>query len=97
METHRDDVPERAFNGLRLLGAPGCADPEGRGNGHGACRRQALSGGRLLSPSEALALGGKTARGGETLFSIARAVAWETGAEQDEILCRLGEKSPVFA
>jgi len=42
----------------------------------------------------ALALAGPEARKDETLFSIARAIAWETGADQDEILCRLGEKYP---
>jgi len=31
------------------------------------------------------------------LFSIARAVAWETGGDQDEILCRLGERYLDFA
>ena len=56
--------------------------------------RLALEEGRLISPGEALALAGPEARKDETLFSIARAVAWETGADQDEILCRLGEKYP---
>ena len=54
----------------------------------------ALQEGRLISPGEALALAGPEARKDETLFSIARAVAWETGTEQDEILCRLGERFP---
>ena len=54
----------------------------------------ALHEGRLISPGEALALAGPEARKDETLFSIARDLAWETGCEQDEILCRLGEKYP---
>jgi hypothetical protein len=54
----------------------------------------ALQEGRLISPGEALALAGPEARKDETLFSIARDIAWETGCEQDEILCRLGEKFP---
>ena len=33
----------------------------------------------------------------ETLFSLARDVALETGTDQNEILCRLGEKYPDFA
>ena len=56
--------------------------------------RFALEEGRLISPGEALALAGPEARKDETLFSIARAVAWDTGADPDEILCRLGEKYP---
>ena len=54
----------------------------------------ALQEGRLISPGEALALAGPEARKDETLFSLARDTAWETGGEQDEILCRLGEKYP---
>ncbi len=56
--------------------------------------RFALKEGRLISPGEALALAGPEARKDETLFSIARAVADETGSDRDEILCRLGEKYP---
>jgi len=54
----------------------------------------ALSEGRLISPGEALAIAGPEARKDETLFSLARTAAQETGADQDEILCRLGEKYP---
>jgi len=56
-----------------------------------------LQNGRLLSPGEALALAGPEARERDTLFSIARDVAWETGTDQAEILCRLGERFPVYA
>lgn len=54
----------------------------------------ALREGRLLTPGEALALAGPEARRDETLFSIARAVAIETGGDQADILCRLGERFP---
>jgi hypothetical protein len=54
----------------------------------------ALKQGRLISPGEALALAGPEARRDETLFSIARDVAWEFGGDPDEILCRLGEQFP---
>ena len=57
----------------------------------------ALDAGRLLSPGEALALAGPAAREKETLFSIARDVAWETGGDATDILCRLGERFPVYA
>jgi len=57
----------------------------------------ALDSGRLLSPGEALALAGGDAREKETLFSIARDVAWETGGNQSDILCLLGERYPVYA
>jgi len=57
----------------------------------------ALDSGRLLSPGEALALAGKDARDKETLFSIARDVAWETGGDAADILCKLGERYPVYA
>jgi hypothetical protein len=53
---------------------------------------QALREGRLISPMEAMAAAMGEARDKETLFSIARATAWETGGDQDEILCRLGER-----
>jgi hypothetical protein len=56
-----------------------------------------LQNGRLLSPGEALALAGPEARERDTLFSIARDIAWETGTDQAEILCRLGERFPVYA
>ena len=56
-----------------------------------------LQSGRLLSPGEALALAGPEARERETLFSIARDVAWETGADAADILCKLGERFPVYA
>ncbi|HEY4300488.1 MAG TPA: hypothetical protein VGM73_06425 [Candidatus Didemnitutus sp.] len=57
----------------------------------------ALAEGRLLSPTEAMALAGGDASTRETLFSLARAVAWETGGNQDDILCRLGERYPDYA
>jgi hypothetical protein len=53
---------------------------------------QALRTGRLISPTEAMAAALGDAREKETLFSIARNVAWETGGNQEDILCRLGEK-----
>lgn len=56
-----------------------------------------LAEGRLLKPIEAMAVALKESRDKETLFSIARAVAWETGADQAEILCRLGERYPDFS
>jgi hypothetical protein len=59
---------------------------------------KALQEGRLLTPGEALALAGTSeARQDETLYSIARAVAWETGANPDEILCRLGAQFPELS
>jgi hypothetical protein len=57
----------------------------------------ALQAGRLLTPGEALALAGTEARKDETLFSIARNVAWETGCDLDEILCYLGEQFPALS
>lgn len=54
----------------------------------------ALQAGRLLTPGEALALAGGEARKDDTLYSIARNVAWETGCDEDIILCELGEKFP---
>jgi hypothetical protein len=56
-----------------------------------------LKNGSLLSPGEALALAGPEARDKETLFSIARDIAWETGGDAAEILCKLGERFPVYA
>lgn len=53
-----------------------------------------LETGRLISPGEALALAGPEARKDETLFSLARAVAAETEADMDEILCQLGKRYP---
>jgi hypothetical protein len=58
---------------------------------------KAMAEGRLISPTEAMASALGEAREKETLFSIARAVAWETGGDQDEILCRLGERYLDFA
>lgn len=56
---------------------------------------KALKEGQLLTPGEALALAGTSeARKDETLYSIARAVAWETGANPDEVLARLGAAFP---
>jgi hypothetical protein len=57
----------------------------------------ALAEGRLLSPAEAMALAGGDATTRETLFSLARDVAWETGGSQADILCRLGERYPDYA
>jgi len=58
---------------------------------------KALQEGRLINPTEAMATALGDARNKETLFSIARAVAWETGGDQGDILCRLGEKHPDFS
>jgi hypothetical protein len=58
---------------------------------------EALAQGRLISPVEAMALALGTAREKDTLFSLARAVAWETGGDQADILCRLGERFPDYA
>jgi hypothetical protein len=96
METDRDDLSKRAFTGTS------CSlhlDAATRKAVQVAITRtgRSLANGLLLTPSDALALAGKSAREKETLFSIARAVAWETGTDQDEILCHLGEKFPDFA
>jgi hypothetical protein len=96
METHHDDTPKRAFTGLTCSLHPDALTRKAAELAIARAER-ALSGALLLSPSEALALAGKIAREKETLFSIARAVAWETGTDQDEILCRLGEKFPDFS
>ncbi len=53
---------------------------------------RALHEGRLISPVEALAPALGAAREKETLYSIARALAWETGGELEDILCSLGER-----
>jgi hypothetical protein len=57
----------------------------------------ALREGRLITPLEAMAVALGEAREKETLFSIARSVAWASGGNQDDILCRLGERFPDFA
>jgi hypothetical protein len=57
----------------------------------------ALAGGRLMSPAEAMAAALAEAREKETLFSIARAISWQYGGDESEILCRLGERYPDFA
>ncbi len=57
----------------------------------------ALRAGRLISPAEAMALALGAAREKETLFSIARTLAWETGGDLEDILCYLGERYPDFA
>jgi hypothetical protein len=57
----------------------------------------ALGEGRLITPLEAMAVAMGEARKKETLFSIARSVAWTSGGNQDDILCRLGERFPDFA
>lgn len=58
---------------------------------------KALDEGLLMSPTEAMAAALRESDTHVTLFSIARAVAWETGGNQDEILCRLGERYPDFS
>jgi hypothetical protein len=58
---------------------------------------KALAEGRLMSPAEAMAAALGEAREKETLFSIARAVSWQNGGDESEILCRLGERYPDFA
>lgn len=63
-----------------------------------ACQRveMALHTGKLITPLEALALAGPEARAKETLFSIARAVAWELDVDQDHLLRELGHRYPRF-
>ncbi len=51
---------------------------------------------RLLTPNEAMALALGAARDKETLYSIARAAAWETDGDVDDVLCHLGERFPDF-
>lgn len=77
-------------------GAPVRSTPEGERALSLAIRRaeSALGAGRLISPSEAMALAGPEARTKETLFSIARDVAWETGVNQDELLAGLVARFP---
>lgn len=58
---------------------------------------RALQAGRLISPVEAMALALGAAREKETLYSIARSLAWETGGDLEDILCYLGERYPDFA
>jgi hypothetical protein len=96
MDPHGKLRPKRAFTGLTCDLHPSAA----------TCRAaelalvradQILHEGRLLSPFEALALAGAEARRDETLYSLAPTVAWETGTDMDEILCRLGEKYPNLA
>lgn len=57
----------------------------------------ALEQGNLITPAEAMVAALGESRESETLFSIARAIAWETGGNQDDILCKLGEKYPDFS
>ncbi|HEY0947393.1 MAG TPA: hypothetical protein VGD81_19070 [Opitutaceae bacterium] len=57
---------------------------------------RALHAGQLLTPFEAMALAGPEARSKQTLFSIARDVAWATHTDQDELLAALGERFPEF-
>lgn len=84
-------------NGHRCIpGAPARHTPQ---TAHGiavAVHRAtaALAAGRLLSPAEAMALAGTEARTKETLFSIARDVAWETQADQDQVLAELTRRFP---
>jgi len=58
---------------------------------------KALEAGLLMSPAEAMAAALGEASTHETLFSIARIIAWETGGDLDDILCRLGERYPDFS
>lgn len=58
---------------------------------------QLLHEGRLITPIEAMAMSPVEARDKETLFSLSRTIAWETGGDQTEILCRLGEHYLDFA
>ncbi len=57
----------------------------------------ALHVGRLISPGEALALACGDARTKETLYSIARAVGFETDCDIDEIEGHLREYFPRLA
>lgn len=59
--------------------------------------QSALRAGRLISPGEALALACGDARTKETLYSIARAVGFETDCDIDEIEARLAERFPDLA
>jgi len=63
-----------------------------------ACGRveQAMRAGKLMTPAEAHALAGPEARSKETLFSIARTVAWETDSDQDMLLRQLACRYPRF-
>lgn len=54
----------------------------------------ALQAGRLLTPGEAVALAGPSARGKDTLYSIARDAAWETNGDLEDILCHLDDRFP---
>jgi hypothetical protein len=93
MELHSHHKPKRAFTGRTC--ALHLEEATRRATELALTRaEQALHEGRLLSPGEALALAGQDARKRETLFSLARAVAWETDTDEADILCRLGEKYP---
>jgi hypothetical protein len=93
MELHSHDKRHRDFTGHTC---PAHLSEASRRGVHVAMERAktALKEGRLLTPGEALALAGPEARHDETLFSIARAAAWESGGSQDDILCHLGEHFP---
>ena len=58
---------------------------------------EALYAGRLLSPGEAAALACGEARSKETLYSIARAVAFDTECDVDEIEAHLNAHFPDLA
>ncbi len=93
MELHSHEHRHRDFTGHKC--STHLSEESRRGIPIAIARAQAaLEAGRLLTPGEALALAGPEARSDETLFSIARAVATETGGELDDILCRLGERFP---
>ncbi len=57
---------------------------------------QAIRHGNLLTPGEALALAGPSVRTKETLYSIARDVAWSLGCDTDDLLAALEERYPAF-
>lgn len=57
---------------------------------------QAIRHGNLLTPGEALALAGPSVRTKETLYSIARGVAWSLGCDTDDLLAVLEERYPAF-
>ena len=98
MELHSHHHGHRYYTGHRPDEAAPCDEATKQACELAVQRAEwALQAGRLLTPGEALALAGPEARKDETLFSIARNVAWETNCDQDEILCHLGEKFPELS
>ena len=94
MELHSRHHPHRDFTGHRCSLRPLDAATLRAVESAMRCAEAALHAGRLLTPGEALALAGPEARQDETLFSIARPVASDTGCDQNEILCHLGARFP---